>query len=169
MIKRVRSTKVGDIFCAVIDGQYKMYLQYIVSDITQLNSDVIRAFKKKYSLDDSPELAEIVKDEVAFYAHCCTRAGIKREYWEWVGNISDVGPIEPILFRSSEDEGHRKGEEPVKTSFKWWIWKVNEEHKYVGKLEGENRKAEIGGVFPPKYIVKRMQTGMYGGVYPSFE
>ena len=40
---------------------------------------------------------------------------------------------------------------------------------YVGELEGENRKAEIGVVMPPLAIVERIKTGKYSFVYPEFE
>ena len=40
---------------------------------------------------------------------------------------------------------------------------------YVGELEGENRKAEIGVVVNPFDIVKRIKTGYYDFVYPQFE
>ena len=38
-------TKIGDVFCANL-GDYKKYFQLVAYDQTQLNSDVIRAFKK---------------------------------------------------------------------------------------------------------------------------
>ena len=77
MAKRV-VTKVGDVFCANIDGKYKRYLQYIVSDLTQLNSDVVRVFKEKYPIDAEPKLDEVVKGEVDFYAHCVVSGGVKK-------------------------------------------------------------------------------------------
>lgn len=46
MTKRVKSTKVGDIFEFVINSEEKRYLQYVISDMSQLNSDVVRVFKK---------------------------------------------------------------------------------------------------------------------------
>ena len=43
-------TKIGAVFCAVIEGRYKMYFQYICSDRSALNSSMIRVFKTKYDL-----------------------------------------------------------------------------------------------------------------------
>ena len=40
---------------------------------------------------------------------------------------------------------------------------------YVGELEGENRKAEIGVAVNPFDIVQRIKTGHYDFVYPQFE
>lgn len=44
-MKRVL-TKIGDVFEVKIDETSKKYFQYIANDMTQLNSDVIRGFKK---------------------------------------------------------------------------------------------------------------------------
>lgn len=156
------NTKIGDVFSVKIDNN-KKYFQYIVSDLTQLNSDVIRAFKKVYPINAHPDLSEIVNGEVEFYAHCVTKLGLKMGYWESVGNISDVGNFDNVLFRSSGDNPQ------TRISQNWWVWKINEEQKPVGKLAGENRKAEIGSVIPPDSIVYRMQTGKYDFVYPEFE
>lgn len=157
------NTKIGDVFSVKIDDNSKKYLQYIVSDLTQLNSDVIRAFKKVYPINANPDLSEIVNGEVEFYAHCVTKLGLKMGYWESVGNISNVGNFDNVLFRSSGDNPQ------TRVSQNWWVWKINEEQKPVGKLAGENRKAEIGSVIPPDSIVHRMQTGKYDFVYPDFE
>ena len=83
--------------------------------------------------------------------------------WEKVGNIADVGNFDEVLFRSSVDNPQ------MKVSQNWWIWKINEEQKLIGKLEGENKKSEIGSVIPPDSIVHRMQTGKYDFVYPEYE
>jgi hypothetical protein len=44
---RIR-TKIGDVFSVPLDNINKKYFQYIPNDLTQLNSDVIRAFVKRY-------------------------------------------------------------------------------------------------------------------------
>jgi hypothetical protein len=159
------NTKIGDVFSAKIDDDDKKYFQYIVSDLTQLNSDVIRVFKKVYAINANPDLSEIVNGEVEFYAHCVTKLGLKMGYWEKVGNVSDVGKIDHILFRDSGDYGNPQ----IKTSQDWWVWKINEEQRRVGKLVGENKKAEIGLVINPESIVYRMRTGEYDfKAYPSY-
>ena len=81
------NTKIGDVFAVKIDDKSKKYMQYIVNDLIQLNSDVIRVFKKIYKIEEAPELSEIVNNEVEFYAHCVTKLGIKLGCWEKVGNI----------------------------------------------------------------------------------
>lgn len=53
-------TKIGDVFEVKLDENTKKYFQYVANDLTQLNSDVIRAFKKKYPVDESPDLKDVV-------------------------------------------------------------------------------------------------------------
>lgn len=160
------NTKIGDVFVVNVSNSEKKYFQYIISDITQLNSDVIRVFKKKYSLDFNPSLLEIVTNEIEFYAHCVTKLGLKSGSWNYVGNIQFLGDTNHILFRDSEDYGKIP---TTKISQKWWVWKVNNEQHYVGKLEGENQKAEIGLVINPESIVYRMVHGVYDlWHYPSY-
>ena len=163
-------TKVGDVFSVKLDNEVKKYFQLIAFDLTQLNSDVIRAFKKVYAIHATPTLLDIVNDDVDFYAHCVTKFGIKMNLWEKVGNISDVGGTSTILFRDTDDYGVMVGEEPTKISHNWFVWHINDDKfSYVGNLKEENRKAEIGVVMPPLAIVERIKTGKYSFVYPEFE
>lgn len=159
------NTKIGDVFSVMIDDNNKKYFQLIAYDLTQLNSDVIRAFKKKYPVGSNQELMEILNDEIEFYAHCVTKLGIKMGYWEKIGNVSNVGEINHILFRDTADYGNPQ----IKISQDWWVWKINEEQRRVGTLVGENQKAEIGLVINPESIVYRMRTGEYDfKAYPSY-
>jgi len=110
-----------------------------------------------------------VNGEVEFYAHCITKLGLKMGYWEYVGNIANVGKTDHVLFRNTNDYGSKPGEQ-IKISNNWHVWKINDnDFTWVGKLKGENRKAEIGIVISPDSIVHRMQTGKYDFVYPDFE
>ncbi|MCB0687932.1 MAG: hypothetical protein KDC53_15455 [Saprospiraceae bacterium] len=163
------NTKIGDIFCVKIDDNSKKYFQYIVSDLTQLNSDVIRAFKKLYPANANPDLLEIVNGEVEFYAHCVTKLGLKMNLWEKVGNTTEIGNTANILFRGTSDYGVWIDDEPIRISEKWYVWKINEPFKDIGKLQNENRKAEIGVVVNPYDVVERMKTGKYSFFYPDFE
>lgn len=165
MSKRIKNTNIGDVFSAKIDDNHKRYLQYIVSDLTQLNSDVIRVFTNIYPIEANPSLEVIVNDKVDFYAHCVTKSGIKRGLWEKVGNIDDIGQTDHILFRDSGDYGSPE----VKISNDWWVWNVNEPFIEVGKLRNEYKTAEIGIVFQPERILNRMKTGSYQIKYPDFE
>jgi len=163
------NTKIGDLFSVKIDDSNKKYFQLIAFDLTQLNSDVIRAFKEVYPITAIPEMSEIVNGEVEFYAHCVTKSGVKLGYWEKFGNTLNIGNTTNIVFRDTNDCGSKPGEQ-IKVSNKWYIWRINDEKfTRVGKLEGENRKAEIGVVISPDRIVHRIKTGKYDFVYPDFE
>jgi hypothetical protein len=155
--------RLGDVFGVKCDDCYK-YFQYVADDMTMLNSRVIRVFKKKYPLDEIPELTEAVQGEIDFYAHTSIKLGIKMGLWEKVGNAPVFGEID-VIFRDSKDYGENK----VAISERWYVWRINEDFRYVGRLEGENRKAEIGIVKAPIGIVERMKTGKYHSYYPDFE
>ncbi len=168
-MKRI-STKIGDVFFVKIDDFSKRYFQYIANDLQQLNSDVIRCFKKIYPLNEKPDFVEIINDDIFFYAHCVVKWGVKLGYWEKLHNIKDIGTFENILFRGTRDYGVKKGETPIKISNNWYIWRLNDSSfTFVGKLENDNRRAEIGIIMDPESIVNRIKTGIYGGSYPEFE
>jgi hypothetical protein len=162
MAKRI-VTKIGDIFLVKLDDCQK-YFQYVANDMTMLNSSVIKVFKEKYPLDSVPDLLEIASGAIDFYAHVVLRWGIQMELWEKAGKASIFGNID-VIFRDSKDYGQNK----VEISEKWYVWCINEEFRYVGKLTGENRNAEIGIVKNPQSVYNRIKTGEYGGYYPKFE
>jgi hypothetical protein len=169
MAKRV-ITKIGDVFSVRLDENSKKYFQLIAFDLAQLNSDVIRAFKKVYAIGENPDLSEIVNREVEFYAHCVTKWGLKMNLWEKIGNTTEIGNTAQILFRDTNDAGECIGGEPIKMSEKWYVWHINDDDfTRVGKLTGENRKAEIGVVINPHSIIHRIKTGKYDFFYPDFE
>lgn len=76
MAKRIAS-KIGDIFCVEIESENKAYFQYIANDMTQLNSSVIRVFKKRYPMDYIFSIEDVVSDDVEFYAHTILKFGIQ--------------------------------------------------------------------------------------------
>jgi len=161
------STKIGDVFSVKIDNK-KKYFQYIANDGTQLNSDVIRAFKKSYTDHESPNLSEIIKGEVDFYAHCVTKLGVKMGLWEKVGNEQEIGSLSNILFKDTNDYVRKAGEEPIKKSDKWYVWKINDkDFKRIGKLEGEYKKAYVGFVINPNGIIELLKGNKYPDNYPD--
>ena len=160
--------KIGDVFSAPIDQNSKKYFQYIADDLTQLNSNVIRGFKKKYLLKETPVLSEVTKDEVDFYAHCFLRNGIKMHLWEKLGNATDIGELN-FFFRDTNDYGIGKNQEPIKISNNWYVWKVNDKSfTRVGKLEGGYKNAFIGLVFNPLGILEMLKGNKYPPHYPEY-
>jgi hypothetical protein len=164
-------TKIGDVFAVQINETIKKYFQLIAFDLTQLNSDGIRAFRPKYQLGDEPDLSTIVKGDVEFYAHCVTSLGVKLGLWQKVGKSNDTGVLDNILFTDTNDYARALGEESVTVSNRWYVWRIgDDDFKRVGKLQGENRKAEIGMVINPASVVHRMKTGEYDfPFYTRFE
>ena len=124
---------------------------------------MIRAFKGNYPIGAKVDFDALVESPIDFYAHCVTDFGIKLGFWEKVVFSPIIGDTDHILFRSCSIYDLQ-----ADISFTWWVWKINEEARYVGKLEGEYTKAEFGAVFPPPDIVHRMKTGEYIGSYPGY-
>lgn len=162
------SSKIGDIYLVKLDENTKKYFQYIINDMTCLNSSVIRIFKKVYSMYENPSLSDIIRDEIDFYVHTVIKWGEDKKLWEKVGNITEIGKTD-ILFRSTLDSIRQQDGSIKKISKNWRIWKINEPMIPVGKLEGENRKAEIGGVMPAYQVIGRMRTGKYNITYPGYD
>lgn len=162
------NTKIGDVFAVQLNEHTVKYFQYIANDLTQLNSDVIRAFEKAYPINVPVVLSDLVCGEVDFYAHTVIKWGIKSGLWVKVGNVTfDENP--EILFRGTKDYGTTVDQQQVKISTQWYVWKINGAFQQVGKLEGEYQKAEIGVVIPAIHIVHRLKTGKYDFYYPGFE
>jgi hypothetical protein len=166
---QIKNTKIGDVFSVEMEGGGRKYFQLIAFDLTQLNSDVIRVFKKIYPINAAPELNEIVNGKIEFYAHCITKLGLKMSLWKKIGNSAEIGAVTNVLFRGTSDYGKWIEGEPIKISREWYVWNVNERFRDVGTLTGENRKAEIGIVVNPHDIVERMRLGKYSFFYPDFE
>ena len=163
-MKKVK-LKTGDIFSVRMNETFKRYFQFVGNDISQLNSDVIRVFKNSYSMDESPDLRNIVNDKVDFYAHVILKLGIRMNIWINVGNVFETGNFNEVLFRDSSDYGDPN----IKISNNWWIWKMNEPQKFVGNLIDVYQKAEIGVIVRPQDVVDRMCSGKYKFNYPEYE
>ncbi|ASE62038.1 hypothetical protein CEQ15_11320 [Chryseobacterium indologenes] len=169
MARRVK-TEIGDIFSVSLDNGNKKFFQYIANDLTQLNSDVIRVFKKEFPDTETVDITELLAGEIDFHAHTMINIGVKQECYTQEGKSNVYPAIDKILFRDTNDYGKKVGEEPIKISNNWFVWKINDKNfQVVGVLEGENRTAEIGIVIPPFAIVERIKTGKYNFVYPEFD
>ena len=127
MAKRI-VTKIGDIFCAKLDDGRQRFFQYIANDLTNLNSSVIRVFKKAYPSDYSLNTEEVIDDEIDFYTHTVLKFGIIENLWQKVGKNSDVGDTEHIYFRMYiyDAKNHRDRI--------WQMWQINKEWKIIGRL-----------------------------------
>ena len=156
-------TKIGDIFEVPLDGKTKKYFQYVAIDGTQLNSSVIRAFKKEFPLEAQVTPDQITNLEVEFFAHTVLRVGIVQNLWKKVGKSSSIGNLDAV-FRGTNDDSNTQ----IHVSENWHVWKINMRPEKVGKLVGAYQKADIGCVIPARYIVERMRTGRFSFKYPQF-
>lgn len=167
---RKRNAKVGDVFLVKTDFHTKRYFQYICNDLTQLNSDVIRAFTRTYSVEENPSIHEIVSEDILLFAHCTVRLGLKMELWEKVGNIGEVGDFSDIIFRNTNDYGAKVNEERILKSKNWHIWRINDKNfTPVPKLQKEHRNGYIGIVFNPLGIVEILKGNKYPPNYPDID
>lgn len=161
MAQRIKATKIGDVFEVVISETEKRYMQYVVSDMNCLNSDVIRVFKRRYHKEeDNPNIEEIVTDEILFYKHCDTKHGIRLGLWKLYGNTANVGNVNEIFFRDTDDHGDI-------VSSKWYSWRVNGEYQKIGKLDEITRKIDIGYIYPAQLILYMIKNdGSFYGIEP---
>lgn len=93
-------TRIGDIFCAEIDNEYKCYFQYVGKDTYQLGGALIRVFRKHYPLDANPSMDEITADEVAFHTLTYIQPGTYDNAWYKVGKapIRNEEALKDIIF-----------------------------------------------------------------------
>src|SRR5574344_437939 len=151
-------TKIGNIFGVEIDNEYKCFFQYIANDMTELNSSVIRVFKKHYSMDYIPNMDEIVQDEVYFYAYTILSRGIRAEFWYKVGKNADVGDVNKIMFRDTEDFGAIPF---CRKSSKWYVWHIGGPTSYIGRLTKETRTIDLGYIWNNTNIIAKIKTGKF--------
>lgn len=165
MAKRI-VTKIGNIFCVEFDNGTKGYFQYIANDIEQMNSSVIRAFKTHYPIDQDVAIDDIVKDDLAFYAHTILRHGIAENAWYKIGKSSNIGidELSDIIFGNAQEVKVISPTEiidvdPMKN---WFIWHINGKCRDIGSLPKRlHDKVEPGSVMCCHQIVTRMYRGYY--------
>lgn len=174
MAKRI-VTKIGDIFCVELGNGYKSYFQYIANDMTQLNSSVIRAFVGRYPMDYKPDMDELVKSEVAFYAHTIIKSGVQEDVFHKYGKSADLGldELEAVFFGIPSVGAANPGpggiilENPAKN---WIIGKYNYERQNIGCLPPDLKPLiECDGVLSYKCIVDRIRCGYYIGAMPFYD
>jgi len=156
VIKRI-VTKIGNIFCVEVDSKHKRFFQYVANDLSQLNSSVIRVFKRKYTIDYTPDMDDIVNDEVDFYAHTVLNVGIRTNTWYKIGTNKNIGDTEHIMFKlySEGNISH------LTKSYNWYIWHINKEHIRIGEMTEEYRHLDLGLVISYDQIAAKIKTGEF--------
>lgn len=142
------------IFKVKISDDDVRYLQYVADDINQLNGNVIRVFKRRYTGNDTPSPDGIVDDEIDFYCHVILKWGVERGFWTKYGSSKDVGDLKKIFFKDYIEELP-----PLHSAF-WRIWTI---YKYTErrKLPRRFKDAYWGIIFQPATIVHKMKTGRF--------
>jgi hypothetical protein len=163
MVKRVKSTKVGDVFEVPISPTEKRYMQYVVSDLTQLNSDVLRIFKRVYPIDEKPDIEQIVNGEVDYYTHGDSRYGVRMDAWTLYGNTNNVGNYSNVWFKCKRDYTDKKRNDD------WYVWKIGGDHIWMDIKEIKKLGAHLGLVNPYMSILHRIKTGHEEGIFADYE
>ena len=160
--------KIGDIFEVILDDKTKGYVQYIADDMTQLNSRVIRVFKKRYSVGGTPSVDEITTDDVEFYAHITNiKYGEKGGTWRKTGKSENVGDIKKPIFRSTPEDITLHSSSHF--SKHWYVWRIGEDTQYVRPNNKLLPQSDIGMIIWPESVKERMITGKYHGFFPKYE
>lgn len=157
--------KKGDVFKVnLADGTIRFF-QFIGKDLSELNGDVIAIFKTHYTEENiSPDI--IVSDVIECFMHTSVRAGVKLELWDRVFSLPTRIKGD-IVFRTSQDIGMHPRQHSV--SHHWVVWSMNKERRYVGTLPVEYYNADLGGIYAPKHVISRLETGLIPDkFYPSF-
>lgn len=153
---------VGDVFEVRMDALTKRLFQYVATDASQLNSHVVRVYKKPYGLNELPDLRAVINGGVDFHAHVLLGIGIKQKLWQKVGHEQPLGAVD-VLFRDTNDYGNPE----IKVSRNWYVWTVNAPFEKVGEFRPKYEAAEVGVVVPPDSLIYRMRNGKYDFVYPE--
>ncbi|KGM38546.1 hypothetical protein JY96_21725 [Aquabacterium sp. NJ1] len=156
--------RIGDLYMVDLgNGQMRVF-HHLLNDFTQLGGNVVRIFKAPIPISDKIDLSSIVSSEVDFHAHTFCAVGVKLGLWKKIGHSKAGAPV-TTWFRDSLDYG----KPDVKVSQDWVVWRVNEARKHIGPLEGQYINADIGVIFSPITLHKRLTDREYQFAYPGFE
>ena len=172
-MRKSKKPQIGDIYEVILEGKCKGYVQYIGNDASQLNSDVVRVFKKRFPLEQDFDLDEILNDEIEFYCHVTgMEFGEKDGSWKKIANSTNIGDAAAAFFRDAGDELEKRESGAYgmpEVSKTWYVWRMNQPARKVEELKGDNTNANIGMVTWPKSVVRQMLTGKWDGFYPAYK
>lgn len=155
--KKRTYVRLGDVYCVECD-KYKRYFQYFAKDETNMKSPVIRVFEKKYGLEENPNVEEIVKDDVDFYAHTYfISVGVENNYWYKYSKSKNLGSQEDIVFKMYFYPSPKY----ATISHEWYIWKLNQKRIFIGDLPRKYRKCTVGYIYSALTIYGKIKTGKW--------
>ena len=160
-------TRIGDIFCAEIDNEYKCYFQYVGKDSCQLGGALIRVFRKRHPIDANPDMMEVINGEIAFHTLTFIQVGTKLGTWYKVGKapilyqeyLNDIifGDPRYFLFDQKTFESYN-----VNPFDHWFVRTFNTPFKDIGRLPDSLKGCiEYDGVHPYSSIIERMKYGYF--------
>lgn len=153
---------VGDIFLVPLEDSKKCFFQFIGFDEPQLNSELIRVFKKIYPEDMDIDIDSVVEDDILLYAHThSVLVGQKDGLWDKVGHSSNIGDPTKLLFNSwLGDKNNPKF---------WHVWHINGQLKQIKSDNKLLKQSYKGGTFLNNdHILKWIKTKTYPFFYPEY-
>ena len=149
--------RIGDIYRVSLNDNTTRFIHYIAKDKSDLHSDVIRIFRRHYSIDEMPTVEMVLTDEVECHMHTFVRYALKWGLWQKYA----FAPVRAndyvnVVFRSSRDEGKYPKQKVV--SKDWEVWRINGRRISVGILPEQYHRADIGGVYSPNHVIQRLLT-----------
>lgn len=157
-----KNLKPGDIIQVELNEK-KRYFQFIYEDEEYMAGHLIRAFQYEISANQKPDIIAIVNSPVEFYSYTRVLEGIKGGFWNHIGNSPIEIDFVPPTFRQTNDVASS-----TPKSKNWFIWKKQFSRKqFVGELTEEYKKLPVSSVFPPKAIVRWLETGAHGFATPE--
>lgn len=160
-------TRIGDIFCAEIDNEYKCYFQYVGKDSFMLGGALIRAFRKRYPLDANPDMMEIINDEIAFHTITFIQVGTKLGAWYKVGKAPILNQEQLCNLIFGDPKYMISPDGTLETYYvnpfeHWFVRTFNTPFKDIGRLPNSLKECiEWDGVHPYKAIIARMKYGYF--------
>ncbi|MDE6089131.1 MAG: hypothetical protein K2G41_00360 [Duncaniella sp.] len=158
-------TRIGDIFCAEIDNEYKCYFQYVGKDSFMLGGALIRVFRKKYPLDANPDLTDVINGEIGFHTLTYIQVGTKLGAWYKVGKAPILNQEQLCNLIFGDPRYMISPDGTLETYYvnpfdHWFVRRFNEPSKDIGKLPDYLKGCiEYDGVHPRSSIIERMKYG----------
>ena len=176
MAKRVY-VKRGDVYCIEMKGEYKLFFHYLGNDRSCMGGAVIRVFSKRYDMDYVPDIKEIIKGDVMFYAHAFISDGIDAGVWYKVGHSKDfdLEKLSHIWFANVRPEIYVNEVVPRRTIWvepvkHWKIWKYNDIWIETNRLELlVDEKVFTGRIYPYASIMNYAEYGYYKNTAVEYE
>ena|SRR5690242_20648045 len=156
------SINTGDIFEVQLSDK-KRYFQFIYKDDEYMAGHLIRAFIYANGIHEKPELRELIQSNVDFYTYTRVIEGLKEGFWKRISNVPIENDFNPPAFRQTNDVYSI-----TPKSVNWFIWKGKFSTKQlIGKLTDKYKELPVSAIYPPKAIVRWLETGNNGFKIPG--